>query len=102
MSRLSALLHRRHVLVASLSQFPLALGGNLGKSQVPPRTGKYYWRLTWKQAQKTRVQYVREKELPRIREGVRQFALLRKAVLTLGEINRAIAVLHRGDAGGAG
>jgi hypothetical protein len=94
MGRLSALLHRRQVLVDSLSRYPLALAGNLSKSQVPPRTGKYYWRLTWKDKQKTKIQYVRQDDVAKAREGVRQFAALRNTILKLGQVNRAIVVLQ--------
>jgi hypothetical protein len=95
MSHLSPLLARRDKTICQLSQSPRALAGNLSQSQVPPRTGKYYWRLTWKEKQKTCIQYIRQEELGLIQEGVRQFAELRKAVLQLGEINRAIILLQR-------
>ena len=95
MSSHSVLLKRREALLHSLSEYPLALAGNLGKSKVPPRTGKYYWRLTWKEKQRTKVQYVRQEKVTEIYEGVRQFAKLRKTVLHLGEVNRAIALLER-------
>lgn len=95
MSRLSSLLSQREKLVAQLSSFSDALAGNLSKSQVPPHTGKYYWRLTWKEQQKTRIQYIRQEEIDMIRTGVDQFAKLRKAVLQLGEVNRAIILSQR-------
>jgi len=95
MSRLSSLFTQREKLVVQLSSFSDALAGNLSESQVPPRTGKYYWRLTWKEQQKTRIQYIRQEEVDLIRNGVDQFAKLRKAVLHLGEVNRAIMLLQR-------
>jgi hypothetical protein len=95
MSRLSVLLSRRDSIIREFSGYSLALAGNLGRSQVPPHTGKFYWRVTWKEKQKTVVQYVRPEELAAVKDGVRQFALLRKAVLRLGEINRAIIVQRR-------
>lgn len=95
MSRLSLLLSQREKIVHDLLRYSDALAGNLGKSRVPPRTGKFYWRLTWKEKQRTRVQYVRPEELAAIEDGVRQFAMLRKAVLRLGEANRAIVLLRR-------
>jgi hypothetical protein len=94
MSRLTSLLDRRRALVDSICRYPLALSGNLGRSQVPPRTGKYYWRLTWKDKQKTRVQYVRQEDVAKAREGVRQFALLRSTILKLGQVNREILLLQ--------
>ena len=97
MNRLSLLLDRRDKTICQLSQFPHALAGNLSRSQVPPRTGKYYWRLTWKEKQKTCIQYIRQEELDLIQEGVRQFAHLRKSLLQLGEINRAIILLQRDE-----
>jgi len=95
MNRLSLLLDRRDKTICQLSKFPHAIAGNLSQSQVPPRTGKYYWRLTWKEKQKTRIQYIRHEELDSIQDGVRQFANLRKSLLRLGEINRAIILLRR-------
>lgn len=97
MSRLSLLLKKRQTLVDSLSSFPLALAGNLSRSQVPPKTGKYYWRLTWKEDQKTKIQYVRQDNLDEIREGVNQFNKLKETLVSLGEVNRHIALLQQQD-----
>ena len=97
MNRLSLLLDRRDKTIYQLSLFPHALAGNLSQSQVPLRTGKYYWRLTWKEKQKTCIQYIRQEELDLIQEGVRQFANLRKSLLQLGELNRAIMLLQRDE-----
>lgn len=95
LSRLSLLVKKRQTLVDSLSSFPLALAGNLSRSQVPPKTGKYYWRLTWKENQKTKIKYVRQASLDEIREGVNQFAKLRDILLRLGDVNRSIALLQK-------
>ena len=95
MNRLSTLLKKRLALVAALSKYPLALAGNLSKSRVPPQTGKYFWRLTWKEKQKTKIQYVRHVDLIQIQQGVRQFVTLRKVLLQLGEVNRAVILLQR-------
>jgi hypothetical protein len=100
MSRLSLLLSKRQKIVREFSGYSAALAGNLGKSRVPPRTGKFYWRLTWKEKQKTRVQYVRPDELAVVQDGVRQFALLREALLRLGQVNRAIVLLRRQQTAG--
>ncbi len=95
MSRLSTLIAKRDKIVSELPQYSTSLAGNLNKSKVPPHSGRYYWRLTWKEKQKTKIQYIRKEELDVIREGVTQFAKLRKAILKLGEINRAILLLQR-------
>lgn len=97
MSRLSQLLKKRQSLVDSLSSFPLALAGNLSRSQVPPKTGNYYWRLTWKDDHKTKIQYVRQDNLNEIRDGVNQFSKLKKILNNLGEVNRHIALLQQQD-----
>ena len=97
MSRLSQLLKKRQSLVDSLSSFPLALAGNLSRSQVPPKTGKYYWRLTWKDNHKTKIQYVRQDKLDEIRDGVNQFSKLKNILNSLGEVNRHIALLQQQD-----
>jgi hypothetical protein len=97
MSRLSPLLDQRVKIVSQFAEFSGALAGNISKSRVPPHTGKYYWRLTWKEKQKTKVQYIRPEEYESFRDGVNQFAKLRKAVLRLGSINREIILLQRGN-----
>lgn len=97
MSRLSQLLKKRQSLIDSLSSFPLALAGNLSRSQVPPKTGKYYWRLTWKDDHKTKIQYVKQDKLDEIRDGVNQFSKLKKILNSLGEVNRHIALLQQQD-----
>ena len=97
MSRLSLLMKKRQSLIDSLSSFPLALAGNLSRSQVPPKTGKYYWRLTWKDGSKTKIQYVRQDSLDEIREGVNQFSRLKEVLNSLGEVNRHIALLQQQD-----
>jgi hypothetical protein len=95
MNRLSSLLVKRDSIVTKISKFHYAIAGNLSKSQIPPGSGKYYWRITWKKKQKTKIQYIRQNELDAIREGIDQFIKLRQAVLQLGEINRAIILLQR-------
>ena len=94
MSRIRALLKQRQILVESLSNYSLAIAGNLSRSKVPPNSGKYYWRLTWKEKQTTKIKYVKKEDQEKVKEGIQQFARLRKTILKLGEINRAILVLQ--------
>jgi hypothetical protein len=97
LSRLSLLLKKRQALVNSLSFYPIALAGNLSRSQVPPKTGDYYWRLTWKEDLKTKIQYVKKDNVDEIREGVNQFSKLKEILNCLGEVNRHIALLQQQD-----
>jgi hypothetical protein len=95
MNHLSLLLDKRDAIVSRLSRYSRAVAGNLSKSKVTASSDKYYWRITWKEKQKTKIQYIRPIELKAIREGVDQFVKLRKAILQLGEVNRAILLLQR-------
>jgi hypothetical protein len=90
MQRKDRLLEKRAGLVAQLAQHSEAISGNLGKSAVPPQSNNYYWRLTWKESQKTKVQYVRPEDLDIVREGTDHFAQLKKLMQQIGDINRTI------------
>jgi hypothetical protein len=90
MQRIDRLLEKRATLLARLSQYPEAISGNLSQSAVPPGSKNFYWRLTWKEKQKTRVQYVRSEDVDTVRQATEQFALLKKMLLQIGNINREI------------
>jgi hypothetical protein len=90
MQRKDQLLRKRAKLVAQLAQYSEAISGNLGKSAVPPQSDNYYWRLTWKEKQKTRVQYVRPEDFDSVRKGTEDFAQLKKLVQEIGDINRRV------------
>jgi hypothetical protein len=96
MSSKKQLIRKRDALINQLSQFSDAVSGNLSKSAVPPHSSNHYWRITWKEKQKTRIQYVRPAELDRFSAGIKQFSRLKNAVNTLGDINRAIILAERG------
>lgn len=84
------LLEKRARLMAQLTRHTEAISGNLNKTAVPPQSNNYYWRLTWKESQKTKVQYVRPEDLEIVREGTDHFAQLKKLVQQIGDINRTI------------
>lgn len=86
------LLEKRARLVAQLAQHSEAISGNLGKSAVPPQSDNYYWRITWKEKQKTKVQYVRPEDLDLVRKGTEHFAQLKKLIQDIGDINRRVVL----------
>lgn len=90
MQRKDRLLEKRAKLVAQLAQHSEAISGNLGKSAVPPHSDNFYWRLTWKEKQKTKVQYVRPEDLDLVKKGTEHFAQLKKLIQEIGDINRTI------------
>jgi hypothetical protein len=92
MQRNERLLQKRSRLLAQLTQYPDALSGNLSKSAVPPGSGNFYWRLTWKEKQKTKIQYVRSEDFDKVKKGTEHFALLKKLIQQIGDINRAIVL----------
>jgi hypothetical protein len=73
-----------------LTQFPDAVSGNISKAAVPPGSKNFYWRITWKEKQKTRIRYVRPEDVPVITRGIKQFAQLKKILGQIGDINRTI------------
>lgn len=92
MQRKDRLLEKRAKLMAQLGQHSEAISGNLGKSAVPPQSGNYYWRITWKEKQKTKVQYVRPEDLDLVRKGTGHFAQLKKLIQEIGDINRRVVL----------
>jgi hypothetical protein len=92
MQRDDRLLTRRANLVAQLTRHADAISGNLSKSAVPPGSGNYYWRITWKEKQKTKIQYVRPEDLDRVKKGTEQFARLKELSQQIGDINRSIVL----------
>lgn len=92
MRRDDRLLAKRANLVAQLARHADAISGNLSKSAVPPGSGNYYWRITWKENQKTKIQYVRPEDLDRVKKGTEQFARLKELTQQIGDINRSIVL----------
>lgn len=86
------LLEKRAALVARLAHHADAITGNLSKSAVPPRSNNFYWRLTWKEKQKTRIQYVRPEDLDSVKKGTAQFARLKELIQQIGDINRTVVL----------
>jgi hypothetical protein len=86
------LLAKRDNLVAQLARHADAISGNLSKSAVPPGSGNYYWRITWKEKQKTKIQYVRPEDLDKVKKGTGQFARLKELAQQIGDINRSIVL----------
>ena len=95
MVRLNTLEGKRKALMEQLGQYEEAISGNLTKGQIPPGSGKFYSRITWKEKQKTKIQYVRNEELPAIRKGVKQFSKLKNTVQKIGDLNRSLILLRR-------
>ena len=84
------LLQKRAAVVTQLARHADAISGNLSKSAVPPGSGNYYWRITWKEKQKTKIRYVRTEDVDKVKKGVEHFAQMKKLILQVGDINRAI------------
>jgi hypothetical protein len=92
MQRNDRLLEKRAKLVAQLSRHADAISGNLSKSAVPPGSSNYYWRITWKEKQKTKIQYVHSQDLDKVRKGTEHFARLKELAQCIGDINRRIVL----------
>src|SRR4030042_1895739 len=86
------LLKKRTGLLAQLANHADAISGNISKSAVPPRSDNYYWRITWKEKQKTRIRYVRSEDLESIKKGIEHFAQLKRLIQQIGDINRTIVL----------
>jgi hypothetical protein len=86
---------QRDRLVEQLSTFGDAISGNIYKAAVPPGSSNFYWRITWKEKQKTRIQYVRPEELRKFKNGIKKFSSLKSLVNQMGDINRSLLLLRR-------
>ena len=95
MPSLKQLMRSREALIGKLSKYSDAVSGNLSKGAVPPGSTNCYWRITWKEQQKTRILYVRPYEVDKFNAGIEQFARLKGAINKLGDINRAIILAKR-------
>jgi len=94
MKQLISLKAKRDKLCAQLLQCNDAIAGNLSKASSSTSKKGIYWRITWKENQKTKIQYVRKEDVAAIAKGIKQFTQLKKIVLHIGEINRSIALLR--------
>jgi len=90
MGRSETLLKMRNKLLQELAQFPDAVSGNISKAAVPPGSNNFYWRITWKDKQKTKINYVRPEDVTAITRGIKQFAQVKKILGQIGDINRTI------------
>jgi hypothetical protein len=95
MQKVQRCIQRRDRLVGQLSVLGDAIGGNLSKAAVPPGSSNFYWRITWKESQKTKIQYVRPDELAAFENGIKQFSKLKALINQIGDINRSILLLRR-------
>jgi len=95
MQKVQRCIQQRDRLVGQLSAFGEATSGNLSKAAVPPGSSNFFWRITWKEKQKTKIQYVRPDELQRFEAGIKQFGKLKKLVNQIGDLNRSIILLQR-------
>ena len=84
------LLQKRANVMAQLARHADAVSGNLSKSAVPPWSSNYYWRITWKEKQKTKIQYVRAEDVDKVKKGVEHFTQMKKLIQQIGDINRGI------------
>ena len=95
MKRIGTLILRHDVLIKKLATFSKAISGNLSKGAVPAGSKNYYWRVTWKEKQKSKILYVRPEEVSIFRRGIKQFVQLKKVIQEIGDINRTILLRQR-------
>lgn len=95
MSRIESMKKRKKELMARLVKCEAAISGNLTKASIPTGSNNVYWRITWKEKQKTKIQYVRKDEVSDIKRAIKAFATAKKLLQTIGELNRKIMLLQR-------
>ena len=96
---------KRQELLGKMVTLKEALPGNLVSAQARSKPkGRYasapygpVWRLTWKEQKKTKTFYVRQGELPQVRQGVTQMRQFKKLIGQIGELNMRILIAHRED-----
>jgi len=74
MKQIETIIKKRDRLIQKLATYNEAVSGNLTNGAVPPGSGKFYWRITWKENQKSKILYVRPEELTMLRKGIKQFS----------------------------
>jgi hypothetical protein len=90
MNRNGRLLKRRDLLASKLASHAGAVSGNLSKAAIPTGSANFYWRITWKEKQKTKLRYVRAEHFDAIKTGIEHFAQLKQMIQEIGDINREI------------
>jgi len=90
MSRPESLINKRNKLLLQVAQYQDIVSGNISKAAVSPESTNFYWRITWKEKQKTKIRYVRPEEVAAIIRGIKQFAQVKKLLGQIGDINREI------------
>ena len=95
MKRVEKIKNKRDILLQKLTTYKEAVSGNLYKGAVPPGSGKFYWRITWKEKQKTKILYVRPDEQSTFSKGIKQYAQMKKILKQIGDLNRTLILLQR-------
>jgi hypothetical protein len=80
MKHIETIKKKRDRLIQKLTTYNEVVSGNLTKGAVPPGSGKFYWRITWKENQKSKILYVRPEELTMLRKGINQFSQMKKTI----------------------
>ncbi len=80
-------------LSKSLRKNPIA--GNLIKVSIPKDSNNFFFRLTWKENQKTKIMYIRNDEIIEVKKGVIEFAKTKKIFNKICEGNRRLILLNR-------
>lgn len=95
MKRVDTIKKKRDILLQKLTTYKEAVSGNLYKGAVPPGSGNFYWRITWKEKQKTKILYVRPDEQSTFSKGIKQYTQMKKILKQIGDLNRTLILLQR-------
>lgn len=92
MSKVAELEQRKRRILQELADCHPAISGNLSRGAIGSR---HYWRITWKQKQKTKIQYVRNDEVRLFRKGIQAFSRAKQLLQRLGALNQQLLIQQR-------
>lgn len=95
MKQVDVIIKKRNTLLKKLTSYKGAVSGNIYKGAVSPGSDKSYWRITWKENQKTKILYVRPDEQLAFSEGIKQYAQMKTLLKQIGDLNRTLILLQR-------
>ena len=68
MKRKASLTKTRKKLLAKVNKFRHAIAGNLSKVEAPKGSKIFFYRLTWKENQKTKIVYIRNEKVIEVKK----------------------------------
>jgi hypothetical protein len=103
--KLKQLIHKKELLMKQLSKLDNCLPGNLNAAYLICNRGNCKctrgerhgpsWRITWKEQQKSKILYIRNNEIKKVKNGITEYKKAKELLKELSFINLEILKLNR-------